>query len=156
MRILTHPVTSAIVDVDRATYAVPADLRLALRLRDGTCRTPVCGTSAEHSDIDHSIEFAKGGKTRISDLAHLCEPCHGLRHHTRVKIRNLGDGNIEWTTPSGRVYLSRPENRFADAASGTAGGPGGPKVPNAPGGPGGPVIGREWPEEDGEVGAPPF
>jgi hypothetical protein len=120
MRILTHPVTSAIIDVDRGTYAVPADLRVALRLRDGTCRTPICGTSAEHSDIDHSIEFAKGGQTRISNLAHLCEPCHALRHHTRVKIRNLGDGNIEWTTLSGRVYLSRPENRFADGRSSVA------------------------------------
>jgi hypothetical protein len=118
MRLLTHPVTSAIIDVDRATYAVPADLRLALRLRDGTCRSVVCNMPAERCDVDHTVEYANGGETRISNLAHLCEPCHGLRHHTRVKIRNLGDGTIEWTTPSGRVYLSSPENRFVNGAAG--------------------------------------
>jgi hypothetical protein len=136
MRLLTHPVTSAIIDVDRATYAVPAELRLALRLRDGTCRSVVCSVPADRCDVDHTVEYASGGETRISNLAHLCEPCHGLRHHTRVKFRNVGDGTIEWTTPSGRVYRSSPENRFVNGQVR--------------------ATDRHWPKGRGEDGPPGF
>jgi hypothetical protein len=39
-RLLTHPETGAVLSVGRTRYAVPADLRTWLRVRDGTCRFP--------------------------------------------------------------------------------------------------------------------
>jgi hypothetical protein len=112
MRILTHPVTSAILDVDRERYRVPADLRAALRLRDGTCRTVGCNTPASRSDVDHTVARKDGGLTRVGNLSHHCPQHHRFKHHTRVRMRNLPGGEIEMTTPSGKVYVTRPENPF--------------------------------------------
>ena len=109
-RVLTDPVTSAILDFDRTKYVVPADLRLVLRVRDETCRAPGCNRLAVHSDVDHSIDWASGGTTCMGNLAHLCEPHHNVKHHTRVTLRNLRDGRLEWTTPAGRVYVTYPAN----------------------------------------------
>ena len=111
-RILVHPVTSAILDVDRKRYRVPADLRTALALRDGTCRTIGCNQPAGHCDIDHTVAHADGGATRIGNLAHHCPAHHRFKHHTRVQMRNLPGGDIEMTTPSGKVYVTRPDNPF--------------------------------------------
>jgi hypothetical protein len=111
-RILIHPVTSSIIDIDRTTYAVPADLRLALRVQDETCRGVTCNKSAKNCDVDHNVEHSTGGKTQISNLCHLCPTCHRRRHHTRVHVHNLGNGDIEWTTPSGKVYVTHPMNQL--------------------------------------------
>jgi hypothetical protein len=112
-RILTHPVTSAIIDVDRTTYAVPADLRLALRIQDETCRSVTCNQPAQRCDIDHNVPYSTGGTTRISNLCHLCPSCHRRRHHTRVTVRNSADGDIHWTTPSGKTYTTHPARPLA-------------------------------------------
>jgi len=112
VRILVHPVTSAILDVDRKRYRVPADLRTALVLRDGTCRTVGCNQPAGHCDIDHTVARVDGGATRIGNLSHHCPTHHRFKHHTRVRMRNLPGGDIEMTTPSGKVYVTRPDNPF--------------------------------------------
>ena len=109
-RVLTDPVTSAILDFDRTKYAVPADLRMVLRVRDETCRAPGCNRAAARCDVDHSVDWANGGTTCAGNLSHLCEFHHNLKHHTRVRLRNLGDGRIEWKTPSGRTYVTHPAN----------------------------------------------
>ena len=114
-RVLTDPVTSAILDFDRSKYAVPADLRLVLRVRDEVCRAPGCNKPAVNCDVDHSLDFARGGTTGAGNLSHLCEAHHNLKHHSRVRLRNLGDGRIEWTTKVGRTYVTYPANTFGPA-----------------------------------------
>jgi hypothetical protein len=114
-RILTHPVTSAVLDYDRTTYAVPADLKLVLRVRDETCRIIGCRQSASRCDCDHTRAFGgiAQGATRLGNLAHLCPSHHNLKHHTRIRMKNLGDGTIEWTSAAGRVYYTRPAGDVA-------------------------------------------
>lgn len=116
-RILVHPVTSAILDYDRTTYAVPSDLRTVLRVRDERCRAIGCNRAAENCDVDHTDDWALGGATTITNLAHLCSPHHRVKTHTRVKMRNLPNGDIEWTAPSGRVYTTHPANVVPGVAS---------------------------------------
>jgi len=123
-RVLTDPVTSAILDFDRTKYAVPADLRMVLRVRDETCRAPGCNRAARRCDVDHSVDWANGGTTCAGNLSHLCAFHHNLKHHTRVRLRNLGDGRIEWKTPSGRIYVTHPAN--------TVGSPPGEAPPGEP------------------------
>jgi hypothetical protein len=107
-RILTHPVTSAILDFDRSRYAVPHDLKLVLRVRDVTCRIIGCRQPAAHCDIDHTIPYSEDGTTCADNLAHLCRAHHNLKHHTRIQMRNLGDGTIQWTSAAGRTYFTHP------------------------------------------------
>jgi hypothetical protein len=109
-RMLVHPVTSAILDVDRTRYAVPADLKTVLRVRDQTCRIIGCRQPAGRCDCDHTLAFRSPamGETRLGNLAHLCPAHHNLKHHTRIRMRNLGDGTIEWISAAGRTYVTRP------------------------------------------------
>jgi hypothetical protein len=113
-RILTHPETGAVLSVGRERYSVPKDLRAWLRVRDGTCRFVGCGQRAERCDIDHTIEWQHGGMTAHDNLAHLCRRHHMLKGSGRWKVRQsgCGDGELTWTSPTGRDYTTHPETRF--------------------------------------------
>jgi hypothetical protein len=126
-RVLTHPVTGAVLDHDRTTYAVPADLRRRLRLRDGTCRFPGCRRRAERCDLDHTVAWQDGGRTAADNLAHLCRHHHLVKHRNGVlgrwTVRQRGPapsgGVLEWTSPAGRTYRTVPD----PSAGTTSGGP---------------------------------
>ncbi|QAY72026.1 HNH endonuclease [Agromyces protaetiae] len=107
-RILTHPETGAFLSYGRTTYRVPADLAGYLAVRDGGCRFPGCGRRARESDIDHTVDWARGGETRHDNLAHLCRSHHRLKHHTRWRMEQETGGVVRWRGPSGREVLSPP------------------------------------------------
>ncbi|MFI7484011.1 DUF222 domain-containing protein [Kocuria sp. M1R5S2] len=117
-RVLTHPVTGTVLEHDRTTYTVPADLRRRLRLRDGTCRFPGCRRAAESCDLDHTIAWAQGGTTDAGNLAHLCRAHHLLKHRHgplgrwRVVHRDPAtpEGVLEWTSPAGRIHVTYPQH----------------------------------------------
>ena len=106
IRILTDPITGTILDVDRSTYRVPADLKRWLQMRDETCTFTGCGRRAADCDLDHTIAWKQGGTTSAGNLSHLCRNHHRLKHHSRWKVEHL-PGGITWTSPTGAV--SRPD-----------------------------------------------
>lgn len=105
-RVMTHPVTGAILAVDR--YRPNEDLRRTLRVRDEHCRFPGCRQPVWRTDLDHSHDAATGGETRDDNLAHLCRRHHVLKHAHPWSIRHLGGGTLEWTSPTGRTYIDVP------------------------------------------------
>jgi hypothetical protein len=107
-RILTHPVTSTILDVDRASYRPPADLKRWLALRDGTCRFFGCGRPARHCDIDHTTGWAQGGTTSATNLAHLSKRHHTLKDQSRWKVEQHPGGTLTWTSPTGAIRTTDP------------------------------------------------
>lgn len=107
-RLLTHPETGAVLSVGRDRYTVPSDLKLWLRVRDGTCRFPGCRRSAARSEIDHTLDWQFEGQTEHENLAHLCSSHHRLKHHTDWSVQQLAHGVLEWTSPSGRMYATHP------------------------------------------------
>lgn len=108
-RILTHPETGTVLSVGRDRYTVPRDLKLWLRVRDGTCRFPGCGRSAATSDVDHTVDWHHDGATRHDNLAHLCEGHHLLKHRGRWSVEQKDHGTLEWRAPSGLRYRTSPE-----------------------------------------------
>ena len=111
-RLLTHPETGAVLSVGRASYAVPADLRTWLRVRDGTCRFPGCSRAARSCEVDHTRDWQFGHGTNHDNLAHLCPAHHHLKHQTGWRVRQRGGGVLEWTSPSGHLYCTEPETRL--------------------------------------------
>ena len=103
-----HPETGAVLSVGRDRYAVPEDLKRFLRVRDKTCRFPGCNRSAAHCDLDHSLDWQFDGLTAHDNLAHLCRSCHALKSETGWRVTHLGDGTLEWTSPTGRTFVSEP------------------------------------------------
>ncbi|WDM41745.1 HNH endonuclease, partial [Microbacterium luteolum] len=105
-RILTHPITGALLTVDR--YRPGADLKRHLRARDQRCRFPTCGYPPSDCDIDHHHDAAHGGATTAENLGHLCRRHHTLKHQTPWHVEPLADGLYAWTSPTGRTYIDTP------------------------------------------------
>ena len=111
-RILTDPVTGAVLNFDRKTYRVPAELKRVLQLRDGHCRAPGCTAPLKYCELDHTGSYARGGTTSLWNLAHLCNNHHHLKHEAGWSLRQYAGGVLEWRAPSGRTYRTYPENPF--------------------------------------------
>lgn len=105
-RVLTHPVSGGLLAVDR--YRPGAHLKRHLRVRDQRCRFPGCGMPARRDDLDHTLDAAFGGPTADDNLAALCRRHHVLKHQTPWHVAQLGDGLLEWTSPTGHVYIDEP------------------------------------------------
>ncbi|WP_210418379.1 HNH endonuclease signature motif containing protein [Agromyces intestinalis] len=116
-RILTHPVTGAVLDVDRRSYRPPAELATWVRLRDETCRFPGCNRSARGCELDHTVAWVDGGRTAHDNLAHLCSAHHHLKHESSWSVRAIGDGALEWRSPSGRRHTTVPAVAIARGSS---------------------------------------
>lgn len=89
------------VDVTRVAHAgraIPAHLRTALEARDRTCVVPGCDMETG-LEIDHIVEFADGGATRLDNLARLCRYHHGEKTHRGWR---LGGRPGKWTWTRGR------------------------------------------------------
>ncbi len=109
-RILTHPVTGTVLDLDRTTYKVPADLRRALAHRDRTCRFAGCGRRAAGCDVDHVTEWQDGGTTDAANLMHLCRHHHRLKSVARwqAKPPDPDSAAVTWTSPTGHTSEADP------------------------------------------------
>jgi hypothetical protein len=133
IRLLTHPETGTILSVGRDRYAVPADLRAWLQIRDETCRFPGCSRRAARCDVDHITDWGRGGTTTHSNLIHLCRKHHRLKHTTRWTPRMVStntdstshgpagetasrtdDSVVHWDAPSGRTHLDHPAVQLSD------------------------------------------
>jgi hypothetical protein len=115
-RILTHPISGAVLAVDR--YRPTKKMRRALAVRDQHCRFPGCRQSTSRSDLDHSIDWQLGGKTEVANLGHLCRRHHTLKHHTPWRVVHKPGGVLEWTSPTGRIYPDRPAGAVHFATDG--------------------------------------
>ena len=61
-RILTDPINSAVLALDRKQYRPTKAQRRFLRTRDRTCRAPGCNRAAEHCETTTSMPTPRAGK----------------------------------------------------------------------------------------------
>lgn len=107
IRILTHPVTGTVRDIDRTRYRPPADLKRMVGLRDVVCTFPGCGRRARDCDLDHTVAWDDDGKTAETNLASLCRHHHRLKHETNWSV-DRSHGVSTWTSPTGAIRSSDP------------------------------------------------
>lgn len=100
--------TPVAVPAETPGYRPSAALRDFVRWRDLTCRWPGCDAPALATDIDHTVPYPYGA-THPSNLKLYC------RHHHLVKTfcpgwsdRQLPDGTVLLTAPTGHVYRTEP------------------------------------------------
>ncbi|QDE36148.1 DUF222 domain-containing protein [Microbacterium foliorum] len=106
--------TGLVVKTDN--YAPTEAMRRFLRARDQHCRFPGCRMPVHRCQVDHTFDHAKGGRTEIHNLAHLCASHHVLKHpdiadEHRWSARQLPDGTIDWVSPLGRTYRDDARRR---------------------------------------------
>ncbi|RJT82122.1 HNH endonuclease [Arthrobacter cheniae] len=107
-RILTHPETGTVLSVGRTSYAVPADLKKWLRVRDQTCRHPGCTTPASRCELDHTRPWSHHGTTSHNNLAHLCRKHHMLKSEGIWHYDQQSNGTLQARSPAGNTYYDTP------------------------------------------------
>jgi hypothetical protein len=88
-------------------YRPSRKLRHLVRARTTTCPAPGCAAQAIHNEIDHTIPHPDG-KTDECNLSPPCSRHHHAKHAPGWKLEQPEPGIMEWTTPSGRTYTTRP------------------------------------------------
>jgi len=94
--------------VGEPRYRPSAGLAEFVRARDLTCRAPGCDRPARGCDLDHTVAYSDGGLTHASNLKCLCRQHHLLKSFWRWRDRQLPDGTVIWTAPSGHQYVTTP------------------------------------------------
>lgn len=108
-RIVTDPLSGAVLDVGRTRYRPPADLDEHVRVRDRTCARPGCAAAADSCDLDHTEEYHRAhGTTSDGNLAPLCRRDHVVKTDGGFGLVQVEPGIVEWTTPTGHRYRVRP------------------------------------------------
>ncbi|OSP04965.1 HNH endonuclease signature motif containing protein [Microbacterium sp. LEMMJ01] len=104
--------------IETDAYSPTESMRRLLRARDEHCRFPGCRQPVHRCDIDHTWDHAKGGPTRVDNLAHLCRGHHVLKHPDipepqRWTVRQRLGGVLEWRSPLGAVHTDHAPRRVA-------------------------------------------
>ncbi|WP_291036546.1 HNH endonuclease signature motif containing protein [Herbiconiux sp.] len=115
LRVLTHPVTGDVIET-AGRYRIPTALREVLIVADEHCRFPGCGRRAARCELDHTVDWANGGRSVASNLAHLCTSHHHLKHDggwqvTRPPDTGPTSRTLEWRSPLGATYRTNPAAR---------------------------------------------
>jgi Domain of unknown function (DUF222) len=108
--LIADPFTSP---VEALRYQPSAALERAVRCRDLTCRFPGCSRPAVVCDLDHTTPFnhrdpSAGGLTVLENLKCLCRQHHRLKTFGGWRDKQLADGTVIWTSPTGRTYRTAP------------------------------------------------
>jgi len=110
-RLLTDPVSGALLDYGTTRYTPPSHLAGHVTTRDGTCRFPSCRVPAHRCDLDHGEPFkatAGTGPTNPTNLSAKCRAHHRLKHTPGWRATQTPDGAVTWHTPSGHTYHTYP------------------------------------------------
>ncbi len=108
-RLLVDPEHGTPLSLSRSSYRVPDGLRRWLRIRDGSCRFPMCSIGTHRCDLDHTIEWtSRAGPTDHDNLAHLSRGHHTLKHHGGWRVQQTSPGRLRWTSYLGREYATEP------------------------------------------------
>jgi hypothetical protein len=109
VRRLVHPGTDP---APEPGYRPSSALEEFVRCRDMTCRFPNCDRPAQCCDVDHTIPWPQG-PTHPSNLKVLCRKHHLLKTFwTAWGDKQLPDGTVIWTSPSGQTYTTHPGSRL--------------------------------------------
>lgn len=110
-RFRIHDDTGEFIDEVTARHRFPtAAQRRHVLARDKTCRAPGCRVPAHRSDIDHTIDYAKGGPTTVDNLGPFCKRNHIGKHERGFAVEQPRPGHFIWTTPHGHTYCRGPDS----------------------------------------------
>jgi hypothetical protein len=102
------------------TYRPSAEQTHWITDRDTTCTFPGCRVPATRCDIDHNTPFDPSLPAEDQTVTHGMDP--KCRHHHRMKThggwttrRDPTTGTTHWTTPTGHMFPSVPDDPMLDA-----------------------------------------
>jgi hypothetical protein len=83
-------------------------LRHLTQVRHATCTGPGCRRPAVNCDFEHNIPYEAGGRTCLCNGDPKCRFDHRVKQDPRWTVEQLPSGEVRWTMPSGRQYVTEP------------------------------------------------
>lgn len=109
--VITDPETGDVVCDGKTRRRPLVSQRRRIRSRHKRCVWPGCRMPSVDCDTDHRIRHVDGGCGHDHNFAPVCRFHHRMRHQAGWIYRRLKNGDIEWTSRSGRTYLVRRRPR---------------------------------------------
>lgn len=120
-RLVADPLDGHLIEKSSHAYRPTAAVREHTRARDGVCRFPGCQRPAMRTQSDHVIPWTPDGQEPLTgtwNIESLCEFHHDAKTRALWVALMSPDGEVRWTSPTGREYTTRPQNwAHATAAS---------------------------------------
>ena len=104
--VMHHGRDGRVVEVAARTRTIPPALRRALHHRDRGCRFPGCGS--RFGQGHHIHHWARGGPTKLSNLAMLCRRHHRAVHEEGYQVDRQPDGQLRFRRPDGQLLPEVP------------------------------------------------
>ncbi len=105
---MLHDHQGNVLDVGRRHRRPPPAMRRAVRERDGyRCQYPGC--NSRRTDIHHIVPWAKGGATRLANLASFCEAHHVIIHELGLIVALAPGGGVTVALPDGTLVPASPQ-----------------------------------------------
>lgn len=97
-----------------AGYATTPTMRSAVTGRDGHCRYPGCTKPASTCQMDHVVEYDKGGATSPTNLIALCQHHHNIKTDKRARpIFEPASGTVVWLFTDGTWQSTEADGPLA-------------------------------------------
>ena len=93
---------SVILDAGQRRRLFTGPQRQVVKLRDRRCQHPYCDRPHWECDVDHIVDFAKGGATDLDQAQLLCTQHHRQKTRGHITVRARGDGHQNWYRPDGK------------------------------------------------------
>jgi hypothetical protein len=81
------------------------------------CTHPACSVPAIEGDLDHAVEYARGGTTTAGNLHPPCRHDHRLRHEGGWGVEVSENGQARWTSALGHIYPTTPPPVLAELST---------------------------------------
>ncbi len=91
----------------RQARIATADQRIVCYARDGGCTRPGCLEPGYHSEVHHSPEWARGGRTDADALYFACGPDHKLLTDGHWTAAVTDEGRLAWTDGTAPPRVNR-------------------------------------------------
>jgi hypothetical protein len=78
------------------------------QVRHASCTAPTCRRPAAQCDFEHNTPYEAGGRTCLCNAGPKCRHDHRVKQDPRWHVEQLGNGEVRWTSPSGRQYTNEP------------------------------------------------
>jgi hypothetical protein len=101
------------LSVGRKTRTIPPALKRALNARDPVCRFPGC-PQRRYLHAHHIQHWAKGGRTDLNNLVHLCTHHHRLLHEGGYTVQPGHRGALRFRRPDGKPLPTTTSNATSD------------------------------------------
>lgn len=85
-------------------YEIPERMREQVVLAQPYEVFPWGTRRARHTDLDHTVPYAQGGRTRVENLGPLGRFAHRAKTHAGWRCRQVRPGQWLWRSPYGRWY----------------------------------------------------